>query len=91
MGLEPGVDWRAKWPDLDLEEKVKIIKFFDRFPTLFLMALRDVISGLLIRDQIKPNQTHYGIGTQWPPCMAFPYTVAPLYGILFYFSWGEPI
>ena len=44
MVSEPGVDWRAKWPDLDLEEKVKIIKFFDRFPTLFLMALRDVIS-----------------------------------------------
>ena len=28
---------------------------------------------------------HHGNGTQWPPCMAFPYTVAPLYGILFYF------
>ena len=44
MGSEPGVGWRAKWSDRDLEENVKIIKFFDRFPPWFLMALRDVIS-----------------------------------------------
>ena len=45
MGSEPGVDWRAKWPDLDLEEKVKINTVFDMFLRWFLMALRDVISG----------------------------------------------
>ena len=43
MGSEPGVGWRAKWSDRDLEENVKIIKVFDRFPQWFLMALRDVI------------------------------------------------
>ena len=41
---EHGVGWRAKWSDLDLEEKVKINNVFDMFFTWFLMALRDVIS-----------------------------------------------
>ena len=43
MGSEHGVGWRAKWSDLDLEEKVKINNVFDMFFTWFLMALRDVI------------------------------------------------
>ena len=44
MGSEHGVGWRAKWSDLNLEEKVKIDKVFDMFFTWFLMALRYVIS-----------------------------------------------
>ena len=41
MGSEHGVGWRAKWSDLDLEEKVKISNVFDMFFQWFLMALRD--------------------------------------------------
>ena len=91
MGSEPGVGWRAKWSDRDLEENVKIFKLFDRFPQWFLMALRDVISGLLIRDQMRPNQTHYGSGAQMSPCMAFPKHSGPPVWHCLNVSWGKPI
>ena len=35
MGSEHGVGWRAKWSDLDLEEKVKSNNAFDMFSHVF--------------------------------------------------------
>ena len=61
MGSEHGVGWRAKWSDLDLEEKVKINNVFDMFFTWFLMALRDVISMVRLHRTIS---TQY-ISTQY--------------------------
>ena len=57
------VGLRATLTYLD-SEKYKINYVFDMFSNLFLISLRDVISGLSIRDQIKHNQIHYWIGTQ---------------------------
>ena len=62
MGSEPGVGWRAKWSDRDLEENVKIIKLFDRFPQWFLMALRDVIS--MVTNDMGTNGMGTAIGSQ---------------------------
>ena len=90
MGSEPGVGWRAKWSDLDLEEKVKINNVFDMCLKWFLMALRDVIS-MVSRTFIMVPHTFIMVCRGLPsehsglPVWRFPNTVVSLYGFLFYF------
>ena len=86
MGSETGAGWRAKWSDLDLEEKVKINNVFDMFLKWFLMALRDVIS-MVSRTFIMVPRTFIMVSRGLPsehsglPVWRFPNTVVSLYGI----------
>ena len=62
----------TKWSDQDLEEKVKINIVFDMFFQWFLMALRNVIFGLL-----NHGFPSYGVSSHGVPSHGVPSNGGP--------------